>query len=533
MALSLPETAKEISQKAKVDVKRELEQSDPFVARSYLGAIISSISNRVFEFYAALKIEELEANPFTAVRNLVRWASVWGVTRLSGQTASGSVFIDSSQTGSGTTIPNGTEFQASNGGIFTTQSVAILGASSLAQVGQITHSGGVATFTTAAAHGLASNALVTVTGAVEAGYNLVDAVITVVTATTFTYLVNSATSSPSTGTPLAAIDGATIPVSATDSGDEGNLSADAELAFVTPIAGVETFGQITFAEVTNGLDVETDDALRKRLLDRIQNPVTPFNAAEITAIAREIAGVTRVFVQETTPLIGQVSIFFMRDLDDDPIPTAQQVTDTKTAILVIKPADIADSDVIVAAPVGISTNFVFASISPDTTTMREAITASLTDLFSQTPEVGVNVVEDAYRSVIFNTVDPATGNRVTTFSLTVPVFVITAQDETSYDNSPTTEGTFGGGSGHAVSDVITLTNGVTLLVDAIGTTDVTQFTITSGATTKEAAPLEQVLQASTTGSGINFVLQPDTDNLESRDLPVASGEIRILGTVTY
>jgi hypothetical protein len=46
--------------------------------------------------------------------------------------------------------------------------------------------------------------------------------------------------------------------------------------------------------------------------------------------------------------------------------------------------------------------------------------------------------------------------------------LVTAQTHTSYDNSPTTEGTFSGGSGHAVSDVITLDDGwTTVTVDAV------------------------------------------------------------------
>ena len=533
MALTLPSTAKEISQKAKVDVKRELEQSDPFVARSYLGAIISSISNRVFEFYAGLTAAELEANPFTAVRNLVSWASVWGVTRLVGQVASGSIWVDSSQTGSGTSIPLATLMLSSDGLEYTTQSAAVLGAGSVSVSGQITQVSGTATVNTTSAHGFASNALVTISGATETGYNLVDAVITVTGLSQFTYSVNSATTTPSTGTPLVGYSGATIPVSASDSGDEGNLDADATLSFSTPIASVETSGSVIFSEVINGIDVESDDALRKRLLDRIQNPVTPFNVSNIVATAREIAGVTRVFVAESTPVIGQVTIHFMRDTSDDPIPTAGDVTTTKNQILTIKPADISDADVIVEAPVGRPTFFTFSSITPDTTTMREAITANLTDYFSQTPEVGLDIQQDAYRSVIFNTVDPATGLRITAFALDNPQFLIDAQDETLWNDTPSGEGTFVGGTGHANTDVITMSNGVTVTVDLQAAGVVTEFTIGSPAGVTEATRLANLVQISSTGSGIDFVLTPDTDNLEGRDLPTLAGEIRILGGVTY
>lgn len=535
MPLNLPATGKEISQKSKVDVKRELQQSDPFVARSYLGAIISSISNRVFEFYAALVAAELEANPFTAIRNLVRWASVWGVTRLAGQVASGTVFVDASQTGVGVLIPSGTEMASSDGATYTTQGAVTLAAGNVGASTNLTQTGGVAIFTAASDHNFASNALITISGLSQSGYNLVDAVITVTGLRTFTYEVNPATASPSTGGPgNAAFAGASIAVNASDSGSSGNLSADAELAFFPQIDTVEAFGQITFGEVTNGIDIEADDALRKRLLDRIQNPVTPFNVANITAVAREESGVTRVFVQEKTPAIGQVTIFFMRDNDDNPIPIAQQVTDTKARILGIKPADISDADVIVAAPTGLSTDFTFAAISPDTPTMRTAVTAALTDFFDQTPQVGVTVVEDAYRSVIFGTVDPATGIRVASFTLSLPTQIKNAQDESLYNNSPTTEGTFdGGSSGHSATDVLTMSDGSLITVDAVSAGVVTQFTVDATASRGSAKGVD-ITMVSTDGSGDDFTLTPDTDNMElTTDLFTGAGEIRTLGTVAY
>ena len=528
MALSLPETAKEISQKAKIDVKRELEQSDPFVARHYLGAIISGLANRVFEFYAALTQVEAEANPFTAVENLVRWAAVWGITRTPGQVATGFIFVDSSQTGEGTLIPLGTAFLSSDGGEYTCQDGVVLAASSIAEASQIDRTGTVALFTTASDHGLASNALVTITGAVEAGYNLVDAIITVTGLRTFTYEVDVGTTTPSTGSPVVAFSGAIVSISSNDSGDEFNLSADATLDFVTPISGVENTGLVTFPAVTNGLDPETDTALRTRLLDRIQNPVTPFNVANIDAVAKEIAGVTRVFVQEKTPLLGQVTIYFMRDNDLDPIPTAGQVTTTKDRILTIKPANVADNDVIVAAPIGIPTDFTFTALSPDSITMRTAITVSLTDFFKDTPEVGVAVQEDAYRSVIFNTFDPANGARVASFTLSKPTVLINAQDEGDYTAA------FTGGTGYSVSDVITLDNGATVLVDAVSGGVVTQFTVTSTNDRGTSAGDVLIQTSVAPPGGASFTMTPDAANIVlATNLIAASGFLRTLGTVVY
>ena len=180
-----------------------------------------------------------------------------------------------------------------------------------------------------------------------------------------------------------------------------------------------------FGAIGGGTDQETDAGLRLRMLDRIQNPVAQFNVAAITEAAKNIAGVTRVFVQEVTPALGQVTVYFMRDNDTNPIPTGSEVTKVQTEILAIKPANTADGDVFVLAPTGVSVDFTFTALSPNTSTMQTAIAANLRQFFDERTEVGTNIDQDAYRSAIFNTVDTVTGDVVSTFTLSAPAADIT------------------------------------------------------------------------------------------------------------
>lgn len=66
-------------------------------------------------------------------------------------------------------------------------------------VSSITRSGTTATVTTATAHGLSTGDSATIGGAAQADYNI-DAVVTVLTATTFTYDVANSPTTPATGT---------------------------------------------------------------------------------------------------------------------------------------------------------------------------------------------------------------------------------------------------------------------------------------------------------------------------------------------
>jgi len=113
------------------------------------------------------------------------------------------------------------------------------------------------------------------------------------------------------------------------------------------------------------------------------------------------------------------------------------------------------------------------------------------------------------------------------FEILTPL--VTGQDETSYDNSPATEGTFAGGTGHAVSDVITLDDDwTTVTVDAVSGGVVTQFTVDS-TKGRSAASGTAMTQSSTTGSGTGFSLTPDTDNIEGNPTATLTG-VGFVGT---
>jgi hypothetical protein len=88
-----------------------------------------------------------------------------------------------------------------------------------------------------------------------------------------------------------------------------------------------------------------------------------------------------------------------------------------------------------------------------------------------------------------------------------------AQDETSYDNSPTSEGAFSGGTGYSVNDEITLTGDVKITVDAVSAGVVTQFTVDASETPMFFTAGDTLTQQSSTGIGRGFTLTPDTDNI--------------------
>jgi len=79
--IDIPESAQEIDARSKADVQRELAQSNPFLKNSWLGAIVTASSNRIFDFYIQLSAAIRDSFPDTAIGDyLTRWAAIWGNT---------------------------------------------------------------------------------------------------------------------------------------------------------------------------------------------------------------------------------------------------------------------------------------------------------------------------------------------------------------------------------------------------------------------------------------------------------------------
>lgn len=91
------------------------------------------------------------------------------------------------------------------------------------------------------------------------------------------------------------------------------------------------------------------------------------------------------------------------------------------------------------------------------------------------------------------------------------VAITNGQDETSYDSSPATEGSFSGGTGYAVSDTILMQDGTVITVDAVTGGLVTQFTVDSTGA-GHSTPNTPFYQERTSGSGVGFTLAPNVDN---------------------
>jgi len=412
MSVKFPKNQKEIVDSAKTDFQRHNQTSNPFVKNSFLGALLTAFSLRVWDFYIQLKAFEKEFFLPTADRFLPTFGAWWGITQNQATRSNGNIVVTGSST---TVIPVNSSFLSTTGEEYKSTAEGTI-TSQFLSVTTLSRSGSTATATTSADHGLSSQIVATMSGAVETEYNGTYSV-NVISGNQFTYEITGTPATPATGTILAAATFAGIPVESTGFGAITNINAGEALTFSTPLSGADSDARADYYAITQGADSELQSDYRLRILDRVQNPVSNFNVASIKAKAKEVAGVTRVFVKTATPAAGQVTVYFVRDNDSSIIPDAAEITTTKNKILEIKPVTVDDSDVIVSAPTAVTANFAFTSISPDTSTMRDAITTSLSSSVKKQTE-GVDFKEDDYRAAITTTVDRVTNTQLTSYTLT-------------------------------------------------------------------------------------------------------------------
>lgn len=205
---------------------------------------------------------------------------------------------------------------------------------------------------------------------------------------------------------------AVLTVTALSAGVLGNADSAVVLTFVSPIAGVNASATVDSGGLIGGNDTETDDALRARVLDRMQSPPHGGDADDYVRWAKE-AGASRAWVYPQELGAGTVTVRFVRDQDGSGsaiIPSGGEVTAVQDYIDDRRPVT---ADVTVVAPTGVALD-VTVHIVPDTTEIRAAVVAELEDLILRDGQPGGTLLLSQIRQAI------ALAAGLTDFTLTTP-----------------------------------------------------------------------------------------------------------------
>ncbi len=189
---------------------------------------------------------------------------------------------------------------------------------------------------------------------------------------------------------------ATAQVTALSAGQAGNLVASTKLNLISPIAGVNAQATVASGGLVGGADTETDDALRARLLARIQAPPHGGAKADYIVWALEVAGVTRAWVYPGELGLGTVTVRFVRDDDASIIPDAAEVTAVQAHLDTLRPVT---AGLTVAAPIAVPLNLTI-QLTPNTSTVQAAVLAEIKDLLRREAEPGGTILISHIREAI-------------------------------------------------------------------------------------------------------------------------------------
>ncbi|WP_342106280.1 baseplate J/gp47 family protein [Methylobacterium sp. SI9] len=174
-----------------------------------------------------------------------------------------------------------------------------------------------------------------------------------------------------------------ISVRALTAGVVGNLPVGTALSLVAAISGVTASATVT-GITSYGVDIESVDSLRDRVLFRIRKPPMGGDADDYVAWAREVPGVTRAWCAPHEVALGTVTVRFMMDdlrADLSGYPIQADCDAVAAHIATVRPVTV--SDIYVVPPVPQPVNLSISNLSPDTPSTRSAALSSLSAMIKQ------------------------------------------------------------------------------------------------------------------------------------------------------
>lgn len=410
MALIIPANIKQIYTKLSNDVKNGIEKANPFKNKSLVKAMLTAFAGRIWDVYK--QIEAFIDECFDDTRSgdyLIREAADYGVLIQPAESASGYISVIGV---AGIDIDDQTEFSIDSliykvqGTTEITEKVLPVTLSYIDD--QINVDFGTP-------HNLGTGQEIVISDSPVSELNGT-VIVNVVDDENVSYEIDNIGTGSVSAT--ATFSNAVCYVKSDGTGEIYNKNAGEVLEISESIVDVENQAVVTYFGIVGGSDEEDNESLRSRLQQRKKNPASFFNASQVEAKLRENSIVNRVFIERCYPAIGEATIYILKE--DNEIPTTGEIETIKEFFEPFLPITDDYSNIHIEAPTLFENDFNFNSITPDTSTMRQAILNNLTAFFEERSIEGLTIKEDQYRSVITNSVDPESLTRLSDFDLASP-----------------------------------------------------------------------------------------------------------------
>jgi uncharacterized phage protein gp47/JayE len=192
------------------------------------------------------------------------------------------------------------------------------------------------------------------------------------------------------------------PIRALDPGSAGNLNPGDTLSVISDDPAIA--GSATVVTLDGGIDEETDDELRFRVLARIRQPPQGGAAHDYVIWALAVPGCTRAWVSPLEMGIGTVTVRVLFDdlrADDDGWPQLTDLLAVTNYLDTVRP--VAVKDFWVLAPIKQRIDVLIRIMDPDTTEIRAAVEANLRTMLFERAAPGQTIFGAWKVQTIMNT----------------------------------------------------------------------------------------------------------------------------------
>lgn len=439
--LSLEEIKKQIDS----DLQTYLPETD--LKDTSILNILSNVMAGVYSQTGFL-IEQVQKNifPTTATNGyLEEWASAQGVSRGAGDKSSGTAVATSDL--AGVAIPRDTQLTSNDGDVYLVKFDASTESITIPVVASLTGSSVVMTALSDEVP-FAVGQTVLISGVEQEEYNG-EKKVTFVSDNTFEFDIEGTPVQPTGSSIKAEATMASIFLESESVGEKNNLLSGARINFINVNPSIDATAIVGYEGLVGGEDVESDESLKAKLLNKNSFDPPQFSADDIINIAKQTKDITRVSVLKATPSPGKQTIYCSNDNAKDPRPSAEALQNVKNDLIANAPVVIANldnttlesGDIIVKSITKQDVDFSILDLKLSTVSMKESIKENLKSFFSSKTKIGEDVRLDTILAVIKNTVDKTTGATVNSFILQSPssdlintegnIFIV---DDVSFDN---------------------------------------------------------------------------------------------------
>ncbi|MGX1127306.1 baseplate J/gp47 family protein [Pseudomonas sp. HLS-6 TE3448] len=180
----------------------------------------------------------------------------------------------------------------------------------------------------------------------------------------------------------------TVKLEALEAGQLGNTPAGTILRLISPVLGINDTVTVDAPGLQGGTEQESIEALRARVIRSYQVIPHGGNQDDYVTWALEVPGVTRAWLVRHWMGPGTVGLFFVRDGDLDPIPSAAACEEVRVYIEKQRPVT---AELYVLPPLEKPVQYEL-KIIPDSGAVRRSVEAALVDLHNRESDLGAGLL---------------------------------------------------------------------------------------------------------------------------------------------